>query len=125
MSATIPELIAFACSVMSYDCSTVPVPTVVREPIFQAGYFGLFQPERGAVIVLDSQMVPYLDETYRDSIIAHELTHYIDYVLSGGTSLSDLCKAEANSWRVENAWLTVHGKGELADFDWQVRYNCL
>lgn len=121
----LPALMDFACTVLAYDCSEVPLPEVVFEPLYQTyGAFGGFNPEAGAIIYVDSQMVPYLDEPYIQSIVVHELTHYIDWQLHGSEMIGDLCAAESRGWRVGNAWLMSSDRPDLVDFSWNIRYGC-
>lgn len=116
----------FACSTMHYDCSALEKPKVVAEPLFQQGYFGVFDPAYPDTVFIDSSMGPYLDRVLMESVLAHEYTHYIEYHL-GLIDFYDKpsrCRTEWNGWRVGNAYVIVNGRPEFADYAWSERYGC-
>lgn len=121
----IRDELEFACAVMQYDCTNVELPEVVQTPLFSNwGALGLYD---GHTLYLDTEIMPYFDRVLIDSVIAHELTHYLDYVAKGDEILSDkahMCASEWNAWRVGNAYVVSHGRPDFADYNWQERYGC-
>ena len=119
----VQEPFDFACSVIKYDCADIPIPTIEVEPIGWA--WGMFRHETPNTIYLDEQIVPYFDEVVLQSILAHEMTHYLDFKrgVYDGTP-GTVCATEWNGWRVSNAYYITHGRPDLADFNWAERYGC-
>lgn len=120
------KLFDFACKTLEYDCSDIPKPEVVFQPIFDYGLLGMFDPAYPDRVVVDNRIGPWLNQAYFESIIAHEYTHYIENKL-GLIDLTDYasrCRTEWNGWRVGNAYVTVAGRPDFADFNWHVRYGC-
>jgi hypothetical protein len=115
----------FACSVMQYDCSDIEIPQIIEAPLFFSyGYLGMYD---GYVLYVDNQIVPYMEQVYVRSVIAHELTHYLDHMVVGGSifeSKEAMCATEWNGWRVGNAYVTANGRPDFADYEWNVRYQC-
>src|SRR5262245_47867953 len=96
----------FACEIMQYDCNDIQPPPIVLAPLFwDYGYWGMYD---GYALYIDNQIVPYLDQDLVRSVIAHELTHYLDHVRQGEVLFSDkahMCATEWNAWRVGNAYV--------------------
>jgi hypothetical protein len=116
----------FACDVMQYDCSQTHVPLVEVVGNLYPLYGALGAYNGGDVVYLDGSIGPYLNQQYVQSVLAHEMTHYLDFKL-GTINMGDatqVCVSEANGWRVGNAYLVTHNMGEFADFNWHVRYGC-
>jgi len=121
----LPEMMRFACVTLEYDCTDVPMPKVELVPLYrQYGALGVYFPG-GDTIYLDSDLLPFFNETAIQSVFVHEMTHYVDHVVIGDEAMqADKCATEGRAWRIGNAWLVVHGRADLADFTWYERYNC-
>lgn len=119
----------FACKLKQMDCSKIDPPKVAVEPLFQNyGAFGMYSPMEGGffpedTVVLDGQLLPFLQPVYVQAVLAHEMTHYIDHAYKG-LDFTDGCIVEWNGWRAMNAYVVSRGHPEFADYNWQERYGC-
>lgn len=121
----VAALMRFSCSVMERDCTNIPVPQLREAPLFgQMGALGVFMSWYPDTIWIDNTILKYMDRDYVNSIVAHELTHYVDYQIDSAGMEENLCNTENNGWQVGNAYVVLHGKEYLADYAWQDRYGC-
>lgn len=116
----------FACKIIHADCSNLSPPTVVVTSLYwnAGGIFGAFSPDSAELIWIDGDVLPQLGIRF-NAVIAHEMTHYIDYHL--GTMefvVENRCPIEARGWIVYNAWLTANGRHDMRDTTWQEHYGC-
>jgi hypothetical protein len=116
----------YACSVMQYDCSEVSPPEIMWTDLYHTmGILGGYNGD--AHIYMDIGVLRFADPVYTNSVLAHEITHYLDVQLGEVNFMQDptaLCQSEANGWRVGNAYLLDHGRPDLTDFGWFLRYGC-
>lgn len=109
---------------MEYDCTDIPKPELEYADLYNTwGALGAFYYEYPDRIFVDGGIGRLLDKTYLESIIAHEIVHYLDFK-QGLIDPHDPCYTEWNGWRVGNAYVIVYGRPDLADFNWQERYGC-
>lgn len=117
---------AFACSVLQYDCDSVPQPKVVWDSLFYTvGLFGFYNGDDE--IHMDVSMLRIATPEFVDSIIAHEYVHYLDVqlgVIELPFTRENVCQSEFNAWRVSNAYVVSHGRSDLASFNWAEQYGC-
>lgn len=117
---------ALACELEQVDCSKIPTPKIVPTELFtNYGAFGAWTPEQPDSILIDNQLVPMLADELIESVLAHEMTHYIDSQVHGLEWMAQHgCETEWNGWRAGNAYLVSHGRPDLADYNWAARYGC-
>ncbi len=122
----VSEAWALACKLEQVDCSKIPQPKIVGRHLFQEyGAFGAFGLEPLDTIYVDDQLGPMLADVLLESVISHEMTHYLDYQIHGIDWMrANGCQTEWNGWRAGNAYLVSHGRPDLADYNWQERYGC-
>jgi hypothetical protein len=120
----------FACSTLKYDCSKVLPPQVfVYAGADEGGPCGGEGITWGAtpynnpsrMVALCETPLYYADPVFVQSVLAHEIAHYLDDQLKVTT---DRCETENNGHRVGNAYVVSHGHPEWADYDWQDWYKC-
>jgi hypothetical protein len=116
----------FACDVLDYDCSKLAPPAVVWEPLFLSmGAFGMYDGD--ATVHMDNSVLRFGDEVMIQSVLAHEIVHYLDVTLGVVVfpfTHESVCVSEFNAWRVGNAYVLTHGRPDFADFSWAERYGC-
>jgi hypothetical protein len=118
----------FACSILEYDCSQVEPPQIVWSDLYHTySILGGYNGE--ASIYMDNSVLRWADPAFTQSVLAHEIAHYLDVQLGVvqlpmvAGSLA-VCESEYRGWRVGNAYVIAHDRPDLADFEWHVRYNC-
>jgi len=116
----------YACYVTQYDCSVVEPPKVLWQDLYNM--YGIVGGYDGSdTIYMDVTYLRAADPVYVQSILAHEITHYLDVQL-GYTTLpytsDNVCLSEFRAWRVGNAYVLTHGRPDLVDFSWHIRYGC-
>jgi len=115
----------YACKVLDYDCSRLAPPGVVWEPLYSFGVLGYYNGDD--TIHMDTEVLRFADPVFTQSILAHEIVHYLDVKLGYVTlpyTMQTVCQSEANAWRVGNVYVLTHGRADLARFDWFVAYGC-
>jgi hypothetical protein len=76
----------------------------------------------------NSVVMRFADNVAVQSVLAHEIVHYLDVTL-GITpfpfmSKDQVCQSEFRGWRVGNAYVIANGRPDIADFTWAERYSC-
>lgn len=119
------KLMSFACSVLEYDCKDTPLPPFVLADLSAMNAVGTYF---GGVIYIDPYQLAMGSKEFAETIIVHELTHYLDSKFAIGeppySSKAVLCGTEANAYRVSNAYDHFIGHSELGRYDWQLWYGC-
>ena len=115
----------FTCSIV--NCGTLPQPKVQVEPYDNetcGRAWGYYNPilEGEDVVHICMGNLFYADPIYTNSVIAHEMTHYVDFHTDPDGLVG--CPTEWNGHRVGNAYVYTYGHPEWADFDWQEWYRC-
>jgi hypothetical protein len=114
-AATPQEHLDFVCAVRALDCRELAPPAVKVVPMQPLGQYRLWSdPDSVYVSVLVRDPVLF------EGIVAHEISHYVDYKL-GLAPLSErlwyearplyinwLCESEGQAWRAYNAWALWH-----------------
>lgn len=116
----------YACELLDYDCSNLSPPEIQWAPIYSSyGALGMY--DGSDAIIMDIEVMRFADRVMLQSVLAHEITHYIDVKLGHVAfpfTKESVCKSEFNAWRVGNAYVVANGRPDLASFDWHVRYGC-
>lgn len=116
----------YACKLNGYDCTNVAVPNVEWADLYNTQ--GIFGGYTGTdTIYMDSFVLRYADPVFTQSVLAHEITHYLD-AQTGLTelpyTLQSVCDSEFRAWRVGNAYVVSHGRPDLANYGWFIYYGC-
>jgi hypothetical protein len=116
----------FACKITGTDCSQITPPKVEGFPNGEGPCQGLTWGAYSYQLYPDTvflcvDTLYYADPVFVQSVVAHEMTHYLDVQKDPEM---DSCLTEWNAHRVGNAYVYSHGHPEWADFDWQVWYGC-
>ena len=120
---------SYVCENFDYDCTDLQPPAIEWVDIL---FSGNGNPAYGGyngtdAILLSTYMLRVADPVFTDSVLAHEMAHYID-VQRGLTVLpftqENVCASELRAWRVGNAYVLVHGRPDLVDYSWFERYGC-
>jgi hypothetical protein len=75
------------------------------------------------MVVLCADTLYYSDPVFVQSVLAHEMTHYIIDAKASDAPV-DSCYTEWEGHRVGNAYVYSHGHKEWADYDWYQWYGC-
>ena len=112
------EYVDFVCAVRQLECGAVPAPKL-RFDTLPYGARGMFRFADPDTVWLHLGL---RDPIYAQAILAHEVSHYVDYRL--GRPM-DRCTTEAAAFRVYHAWLATHGGlADYARYDWFTTYGC-
>jgi hypothetical protein len=116
----------YACNLMEYDCADLPPPKIVWRELYNTrGIVGGYDGSDS--IWMDTVVLRFADPVFTQSILAHEITHYLDVQL-GVTVLpytkQSVCESEMRAWRVGNAYVLTHGRADLVNYGWHIYYGC-
>lgn len=125
VSVDVPDAWNFTCEVLAIDCSNIKPPEVVGAENGEGPCNGLtwggFSPSYPDKIYLCVSPLYYSKQVFIQSVVAHEMAHYLDNIRN--PEISD-CDTEWNAHRVGNAYVYSHDHKDWADYDWQDWYGC-
>lgn len=116
------EAFDYACShiqLQGVNCDEIPYPAI---DVGNTLPWNLGEYRWDNTVYLSGNMVLRAPAEYSESVLVHEIAHYLWDV--AGMSHDDLCGTEALSFTISNEFVSEKGHPEWGQWDWAARYGC-